>query len=96
MANVGQTELLLIALIVGGILVGCVPGLWVLFDAARTPDDAWRAAGADRATWIVGATASMLLCTPAGALVAAIYALRVRPALKKHGRDARGAARAPD
>ena len=77
----GFTELLLLA---GLGLVGLVPAIWAAIDAALKPDPAWQAAGQSKLLWVLLPLALGLLCALAAPIVAATYALAIRPKVVAH------------
>ena len=74
MGSLGAPELLILVLLLGSVVLP----LWGLVDAARRPDEEFRAAGQNKTLWIV-LNALGLLVWGFGAVVALVYLLVVRP-----------------
>lgn len=82
MAGIGAGELVVLAIIVGMIFLGYVPGIWATYDAAMQPDSAWRKADQDKRVWVLLPLISMFVCAGITPIAAAVYFLSVRPKVR--------------
>ncbi len=78
MPNIGAPELIILLLITG-VIVAPIVGVFTLIDIARRPEAAFVAAGQSRTTWLVIAVLSVVV--PCVWFASVYYLLAVRPKL---------------
>jgi hypothetical protein len=83
--NLGPLEWSVVAT-VGALLLASVASVfWGIVDSAMRPESQWRAAGQNKALWVVMMTAGAFLPPPIGIIVAVAYLVAIRPKLIRAG-----------